>query len=402
VSIEVHGQPVTTVFDARTGGTRTGVYGPAFLVAEWVVRNFWFLLHESAPTQSSLAWLRRHALSASREGTSLPDLRFYRDESKVIAEWWSDSDITKNQTSFVTSGREELEPSEVRTHLSQTVDLILERVGNVDHPDVSALRSDWSAVTSIHGTDARLAKRAARTGLDIFDSADVSESVEQLLTKSLDRLPEPMGEDFLDAGILKAELAPSLGALADVIIAGAAPLGAGQPRLRLDGTVHGRAAERGYAFARTTREKVGQASDTLPKLEELLKALGFMGFLVRDESLWNIDEHVKGAVGVASGAPRVVAPPKRPTQERFLTARALYMSMSGATAASPRLLTAARTSLQAASRAFAAEILAPAAFLRPRVEAGVDDELIDDLAEECQVSSTVIAHQIENHALCGP
>ena len=402
LSIDVSGQFVTTVFDSRTGGTRTGVYGPAFLVAEWAVRNFWFLLHEGAPTESHPAWLRRHALSAAREGNSLPDLRVYRDEARVIVEWHADRETRRNATSFVTTGREELDPSDARVSLTQAVDLILERVSDIHHPDVAALCSDWSAVTSLSGSDARLAKRAARTGLDIFDPDDLSEPVEQLLMKSLDRLPEPMGEDFLDAGITKSRLAPSLGALTDAVATGATRLGAGEPRNRIDGQMSGRAAERGYAAAHATRAILGHASDTLPELDDLLKELGFSGFLVHNDSLQDVDEHVQAAVGMVSGAPRVVAPRKRPTQERFLTTRALYMSMIGATASSPRLVTAASSSLQAASRAFAAELLAPAAFLRRRVESGIDDELIENLAEECQVSPMVVKHQIENHALCGP
>jgi len=69
---------VTTVLDSRTGGTRTGVYGPMFVLAEWIVRNYWFVLSECAPAfRAHPAWLRRHSLVTAREGTSLPDLQLF-------------------------------------------------------------------------------------------------------------------------------------------------------------------------------------------------------------------------------------------------------------------------------------------------------------------------------------
>jgi Zn-dependent peptidase ImmA (M78 family) len=55
---------------------------------------------------------------------------------------------------------------------------------------------------------------------------------------------------------------------------------------------------------------------------------------------------------------------------------------------------------QKRNRAFAAELLAPANRLRESLSAEiVSEEEIDDLAQQLDVSSYVVRHQIENHDL---
>jgi hypothetical protein len=85
---------------------------------------------------------------------------------------------------------------------------------------------------------------------------------------------------------------------------------------------------------------------------------------------------------------------------RFLLARALHHGEFATTSDSPsRLLTRGHDWLQAASRAFAAEILAPAAALAARLDKSSSWEDEDALAAEFDVSSMVIAHQLQNHGL---
>ena len=54
---------------------------------------------------------------------------------------------------------------------------------------------------------------------------------------------------------------------------------------------------------------------------------------------------------------------------------------------------------QRAARAFAAELLAPAAALERRVSGWVNDHDVEQLADEFLVSPQVICHQVENHGL---
>ncbi|MBI2477133.1 MAG: hypothetical protein HYV60_00275 [Planctomycetia bacterium] len=64
------------------------------------------------------------------------------------------------------------------------------------------------------------------------------------------------------------------------------------------------------------------------------------------------------------------------------------------------LLTAAHTSWQQQSRAFAAELLAPRDFLRSRLTTDlVAPEQVEDLATELDVSPWVVESQLRNHGL---
>lgn len=106
---------------------------------------------------------------------------------------------------------------------------------------------------------------------------------------------------------------------------------------------------------------------------------------------------VQSLVTSKGDAPLVVTRPRRLTALRFDQARALYalLSMDG-----PRLVTAGFDPDQQASRAFAAELLAPAEYLRSRVKSRfVDQERLQQLATALKVDTQLIRHQVENHEL---
>ena len=67
------------------------------------------------------------------------------------------------------------------------------------------------------------------------------------------------------------------------------------------------------------------------------------------------------------------------------------------------ILASMETARQARSRTFAAELLAPAASLRPRLaERGATEDVVCALGQEFDVSPWVIHHQIRNHDLAEP
>ena len=101
----------------------------------------------------------------------------------------------------------------------------------------------------------------------------------------------------------------------------------------------------------------------------------------------------------ASGAPVVVAYQAGGVEpERFRLARSLFLRHFTA-APGRRLITAAHTWDQRASRAFAAEFLAPASALAKHIRGPVSFSDIDKLGDEYRVSPLVIEHQIDNHRL---
>lgn len=93
-----------------------------------------------------------------------------------------------------------------------------------------------------------------------------------------------------------------------------------------------------------------------------------------------------------------------PRSRKFQNARALFARVSASqSCASPcnaALLTTAHTAWQQMSRAFAAELLVPAAFLRGSLSKEIvrQDE-ISDIADSLEISTWVVEHQIRNHRL---
>ncbi|MFU8806888.1 MAG: hypothetical protein ACNA8W_23980, partial [Bradymonadaceae bacterium] len=83
--------------------------------------------------------------------------------------------------------------------------------------------------------------------------------------------------------------------------------------------------------------------------------------------------------------------------DRFLLSRAAYMWSSQC---GDRLLTTGTTWHQRASRAFAAQFLAPQDTLAGRIGGlTATDEDVDALAKEFDVSPLVVGHQLENRGI---
>ena len=112
---------------------------------------------------------------------------------------------------------------------------------------------------------------------------------------------------------------------------------------------------------------------------------------------------VRAAVGWRQGREPVVAGPVLPRKDsqRFLEARGLYHA-AHACGQGPRLITAAHTWDQQASRVFAAELLAPRAGLLADIPSELNmsaedwEALTARLSKKYLVSMQVIEHQLEN------
>lgn len=402
LEIQIGDQCVTTVHDTRTGATRSGVYGPAMLVAEWIVRNFWFLLYEGAPAElRGPAWRRRHSLTGGREGSSLPDLAFFRDERVVVAEWVATSKPDGRPVRFVESGRVELEPSEVRRAFATAVDAVMEQLRTVTHPDVEALRADWDTIAETSGEDLMICARAARLGVDGLDEAELTDSLESCLRGAFVDLPEPTGNDVLDAQIREPHaLASAVATVRDLVLNGGRPLlRAGTRDIGLSVPWGPPAYQVGYIAARKLRS-LHAASDGVLDLDHLFGTLDLRDAQQQHAPLAAHVHQLQAMVGAsAAGVPRLFVAPRPRKHARFLQARGLFAIAAGAAKDAPRALTNAGTRLQVASRAFAAELLAPPSLLRARMTRGVDDELLEALADEFDVATAVIDYQIRNHGL---
>jgi hypothetical protein len=415
LEIWINGACATRVLDRRSRSERDGVYGSLFPLAEWIIENWWFLLHE-APRARQLSarrtvlagthrWMQRHNLLTARDGGALPDLTIMRDGESVTLAWFEDPSTTDDRpVRFLTTGHVELAPNELQSNLSDFVNRVLERLGKAGDSETDRVRANWQELARSAEEERVLCERAARLGLDPYDADDLPDSRLALLEESLSKLPESVIDDFLDAAkATDAEVAFQR------IMAGTSVIDkhAGQPmaltglseKFQVEAT-GAHPYEAGYRLARKFRETLGLgAEDPIPQLENIVASR--LGWEPSIQCFDLADRHIKGLVGLSkSGVPHVLATKTTSVGSRFLQGRALYDLISGRCSTGPRLLTSAPVKAQAPGRAFAAELLAPSSALKARVQGTlVEDEELDALAQEFNVSEQVIRHQLENHRI---
>ena len=384
---------------------RSMLYIPLFAVAEWVVTNWWALLHEPCRSEflpqidadePAFLWAKRHCLRSAESDLLLPALYLHSDGRGLRAEWRADPDdlLPHMPAFFVDSGWCDLERENTEQSLAGLVSDVLDRVTGLDDPRADDLRKNWSAILAADAEEKAYCVIAGRLGLDPYDPEQIPEPLACTL-ENLGEASNPLVQDITNAASPQSLLEQWQwieSAQRTHGLRGSRPLiDCPQPNDAL------RADKFGYAVARQFREKAALDAD------ERLKSVEEIGTRVLDAKIRVIDENhltgrtVKLIVGRdPAGDVRVVGPiNRREENERFRVARSLYQA-AVASASSPRLVTDAFTWDQRASRAFAAELIAPQSALKSRSGSFADPEAISSLASEFGASTILIEKQLKN------
>ena len=419
MTIRIDGAPVTRVSDRRTKGWRNSVHGSVFPLCRWLVDNLWFLLYEPyrwpvrygsrdlARNEADRPWVRRHSLLAAREGGALPDLTLFRDGDAVLARWLRDGgDASHPSLRFVREGEARLSPDTVWDSIGALVDTLLQRAGDLPHADVAMLRDDWNHLRNLTPDEAALCAWAARLGINAHYEDELSDGDAQRLRAAAEKLEARLADDLLDAAGLDT-LPSDLEWIDEAHRRARTARRASNSDTAPDSEWHGpprrngtSAYALGYGHARALREHAGIGAGTLPDMAAFLRRHGWAD----DPLLATRTTPSAGILGVLDhgrdDVPVLAAPlPANETSERFLLARSLYLQAASPSTAR-RLVTSSHTWDQRASRAFAAELLAPADALRDRVRGdSVSAREVAQYADELMVDPVVIERQLENHAV---
>ena len=414
LSLRVGGLCASEAIDLRSKSRRTGIYGPLFPLAEWLVEQWWQLLHEPSPCSPVPGgreaprflrnWVQRHNLLAARDGGALPDLTISRDGDDICLRWEADPSVrAASRVRFVGQGRLCVPAGDFEQALCGFVDATLARLRErvAGNEDVERLLDAWNVIRSADGPEQALCESLAVMGVDPYDPDEATDVLIENVERSILNLPAMLRADLLegsDAHSFQANLnwveterASLGGAIADT----------GFPTVDL--VAASSAHETGYLAARRVRSKLlGLSGDALvPDLASVLvDRLGWAEGCTRKVA--SGAEHLQGMVGLdaANSAPLLlVADDRGQRDERFRLARAAFFPVTSSLGGNARLLTRSATRPQRAARAFAAELLAPAAALERRVSGRVTDQDVEQLADEFSVSPLVISHQVENHDL---
>ena len=387
------GVVLTSHVDRQNHSYADEITVPLHPVAGWLTSWWWAIFHEYGEwaVEEDAEYLQRHDMAFAGAGFVYPNVllqptgRFMEIRSRHAARRHSPIEFLRKSTTQVPLDQAEAE-------FSKLITAVVERL-RLDGLSGSDVEEDWEAIGALKPEEMAFCEAAGRFGLDPFDARqEDAAAIERLgvaaepsLRDDLFGLVSPCHAEALLEGVRAAR------DRAEAERSGSAwtSLAAGPP----PSTASALPWEAGFAFARWARERMNLDGEPL----------SFQG----DQAVATVDLEV-GAdrlSGVVSSTSPTCAlrPGGLRTSRRFTQARAVGDYLMRATPG-PSLLTSMRTDRQSRTRSFAAEFLAPAEGIRarlagPRGRRIVDADLIDAIADEYGVSSSVVAHKIQNHDL---
>ncbi|AMJ63041.1 ImmA/IrrE family metallo-endopeptidase [Bosea sp. PAMC 26642] len=377
-----------------------GLEIPAYYLAEWVALNWWALLWEPRKNEDeadSDDFLSRHAFPAADNGYALPDLKIIPVgdviEMRASRRRPLFAGVRFRNGAFASLPRQ-LVVSELRKFISVTSTHLGSR-GFTGTP----LQEMVELISTTEPEQEAYCRMVGALGLSPYAE---NETLDGHLAEAIQNLGERVAMDLCLAATAetfavaerRAGLALELAGRSDP--ASLAPL---SPIAPPPDILTQEAWRRGVAAAARVRDGLRISETDAKGGTAFLERLGIE--LEKATQLASTDnEDVTGAVIRDDLAMRLGLIQPRKEQRRFTAARGAYAAWTAESAQNSQLLTYSLTRDQQASRAFAAELMAPKAFIRLRYRtAEKSKHLVDDIAAELTVSPEVVRYQAENNGL---
>lgn len=403
--IQVDDAIITRVVD-RTDTVRSRVYVPLYPLAESLVANWWFLLHEveNPAKTDDAAFRRRHSLVPIRDGYAFPHLQVLPSGEQVQLTWTS-SWQQWSRIEFLDEGRAWVDREEFRECCSALVQRVVQRLVSLGI-EGTFLQEEWESIQGADQDEAMFCKTAAGLGLDPY-------ALDEAGRTSVINLEDALSQDWFEEAVavldpvrLDAQVA-SIATMFRSGESGSLSLDRLQAISPLPTGAHAeQQADKpwvaGYTLARHVRHQLELDGVPLATTADLARALGEEPDAVRAVTKarnLGAADFVDGVVTRDdNGLPAFAVRRGHDTARRFQFCRALAEVLESPN--SDALVTRAGTDRQRRNRAFAAEFLAPSEALRARVcSTTLDGDAVDELATEFGVSPWHITHQVQNHKI---
>ncbi|WP_143663610.1 ImmA/IrrE family metallo-endopeptidase [Streptomyces sp. NRRL B-24085] len=404
--IEIHagGNLVTLVEDLDSGSSRRSIYAPLYPLAEWLAFNWWKLLYNSRLSRPELVSrfertrltdpeFLRNNFRRIGDGFAWPDLAIVPSGSQTTISWRPYSSPVANwKVRYLGQGEVVVSSADLQTELARIINSVISRLDECGLV-ATELHKEWAAVTGADAAEVEYCIAAARLGLDPYSEAH---EFEDEIINSSQALASNMFDDFIDA-VSPDRIHESLGwisrasATVDSITAPrssrTAELRAGLTKCRTVATY--RPWQMGWEQARIARQ-IAQVADTEPfALNDYVSAQELVSPEPRIQAL---GRQSGGGAALVIGSQQASSRTKN-----FLVGRALWHSVVDGDA--PFLVTGAYTEKQKTERAFAAELLAPAAGIAALLDEdpwAASLESVERIADHFDVSAVLVQHQIDN------
>ena len=369
---------VTRNISKRAGGESEAINVSLLPLAEFFANAWWSLLYEPLKPSIAESFKIRHRLDVSMRGYSFPAGALYSGGDKSIVIDWDIVENPYSNISFLTPRPTEpiqLDRKNTEDSIIDLVESVLERSNNAKSR-LRLLQESWNRIkTSMEDPDEfGYCTIAGRLGLDPYDpdTPDLAQLAGSLSEGLLGDLSDAMNLDELGQAVSwLSELEPRLALFPEVSLRDF-----GNPS---EDDLDGPAWLAGENSAIALRENTGFRNEHPKKaVDELLGSAVFFDGLaekIESNSLTSIVRRLESSARIATIA-------RSARQRRFRACAATYIawtSMPGV----DRATTEAITRRQQASRAFAAEMLAPKKALCGLASRnGFDSDDLEDIASD--------------------
>lgn len=366
---------VTRAFSKRGGGETEALNVPLFPLADFIAKQWWPLLYEPVRPRPQRAFAARHRLDLPMRGYAFPAIGLCSAGDDAVLVDWAIIDNEHSPLRFLTdSFKEPLQVSrdEIEPELMDLVESTLARLqtGSNAH---TALADNWARVRETLESPDQITYclAAGRLGVDPYDpnGVDVSQFV--------GNLPADLFNDISEASDLSRiaettswtdEVRKALDGCPTIDVEAFGP--------PLSDDLHSSAGEIGFRAAKMLRRRLG-LPDNDPKrataaiLSETDSSTGVLAKKGPDQ--------ITGLMHRTNGVAHIGTIAASARQRHFRACSATYIAWCSVPG-DLRAGTVALTRRQQASRAFAAEMVAPVSYLFER--GGTSGFTEDDIEQE--------------------
>lgn len=393
-----------TAYSSESEGDSDRVEVPAYYLAEWIAENWWPLLCEPRKSEDGIPdepdFLYRHSTLVAQHGFALPHILIVPNGTTVsvtaLPRYVQFADVRFSNRSKAFVPRRLVE--EVLGNFVQSTVGKLVEAGITD----TNLQEHWEAIQNTSEEEHLYCSLMGALGLSPYANHP---EIDEILSSVV----ETMGEVFATDLCLVARPHEFRKAARAAKLAVKATVKA--PEIKLDPilsipvppeNLETVAWRRGVRAADRLRDKLGiSEKDTKgsARLFDALRVDPSQRTTLKESEFQPEGAAIVGAVCRDGATARASFIQKHEAQRRFAAARAVFSAwVSGPR--SGHLLTQAVTRHQQASRAFAAEILAPIAFIRSQAtRSKLTFDEVSDIAAQLNVGTDVVYKQATNNGL---
>lgn len=397
VEIRVNGMPITE-YRTDKGDTGEALTIPLYGLVDWLTSNWWPLFFE--PRKSDNAeddphYRSRHWLGYAREGLALPDLWLLPagDNIDLIAR---ESYLRFARLTFPRSADASVSVDTAMDQMSAFVENVLTKMDSVGVAGTEAHQA-WEAIRSTLPDEKRYCRLVGSLGLSPYAR---HEHLDDLLDRLSAVLDDRVLTDLCQASSPEAfERTSATATEIFEAIPKAHPMNlAPLAKATLPPDRASQAYRWGLEAAETARNQLGISKLDPEGGASFLRQLDLDPQLV-SSAKGDIDVgQITAGVGRHEDEARVAIVEGPVPQRRFAAVRSAFIGWVAQPETS-RLVTAAKTREQQASRSFAAEILAPIGYIKRRTHGAVSSFGIERIAGELEVSPAVVRYQVQNNKI---